>query len=65
MKYGPQRNWRLIASNKTMRLPIKDGRPRVNAKPYRPNICFQMKISIVNKKLTNVQSDKKNPLLST
>ena len=22
-----------------MRMPIKDGRPRVNAKPYRPNIC--------------------------
>ena len=39
MKYGPQRNWRHIASNKTMRMPIKDGRPRVNTKPYRPNIC--------------------------
>ena len=22
-----------------MRMPIKDGRPRVNVKPYRPNIC--------------------------
>ena len=22
-----------------LRMPIKDGRPRVNAKPYRPNIC--------------------------
>ena len=22
-----------------MRMPIKYGRPRVNAKPYRPNIC--------------------------
>ena len=23
-----------------MRMPIKDGRPRVNAKPYRLNICM-------------------------
>ena len=22
-----------------MRMPMKDGRPRVNVKPYRPNIC--------------------------
>ena len=22
-----------------LRMTIKDGRPRVNAKPYRPNIC--------------------------
>ena len=22
-----------------MRMPIKNGRPRVNAKPYQPNIC--------------------------
>ena len=39
MKYGSHRNWRHVASNKTMRMPIKDGRPRVNAKPYRPNVC--------------------------
>ena len=45
MKYGPQRNWRLIANNdsnaqlKDGRPAIKDGRPRVNANPYRPNIC--------------------------
>ena len=38
MKYGPQRNWHHIADNNTVRMPIKDGRPRVNAKPYRPNI---------------------------
>ena len=53
MKYGPQRNWRHIASNKTMPMPIKDSRPRVNAKPYRPTICtVQLKSQIFGRPST-------------